>query len=165
VGGNLAIRREAVGRIGGYDVRMTRSQDTEYYHRCLAEGLQVCYEPTAVAAHKIGAERLSPGYFRRWRRRTGFYDAQRMPWTKRDALTVMPLWWYRAVLRLVGTWLASALARKPWLHRFRCELALHQQLGVFSGRLSLWPRRLVAVLTGRWTPDPRPGGAMTGGEA
>ncbi len=141
VGGNLAIRREAADRIGGYDVRMARSQDTEYYRRCLSKGLTVCYEPGAVVFHKIGSERMTPGYFRQWRHRTGFYNAAQLPWRPADRLTVMPLWWYRFMARIMAQWAGRVVARRPWLERFRLELILHEQFGVLEYRMRTWLHR------------------------
>ena len=146
VGGNLAIRREATVRVGDYDVRMARSQDMEYYHRCLAQGLLICYEPDAVVFHKVGPERMTPTYFRQWRRRTGYYNAAQMSWQARDLVTVMPLWWYRVSGRLAWRWLRAVVVRRTWLERFRWELLLQEQLGVLGYRIQMWPSRWRNVL-------------------
>ena len=152
VGGNLAIRREAVERVGGYDVRMIRAQDTEYYHRCIRNGITVCYEPEAVVYHKLGGDRLTPDYFRRWRHRTGHYHAYLLPWRKHHLLTVVPITWYAETWSSLRSWVAKRLTRRPWEERFRDELRLREASSVWLHRLQLWPRWALTVLTGRWSP-------------
>lgn len=155
VGGNMAIRRAAVERVGGFDGRMIRGQDREYYERCAAQGLVICYEPEALAHHLIGADRVTPAYFRRWRARQGAYDAYLLPWRTADLLTVLPRWWYGRLLRAAGRWAASVAMGRPWTERFRHELALRHAAGVWGRRLQLWPRWWATMLTGRpWLPMP-----------
>lgn len=155
VGGNMAIRRDAVERVGGFDVRMVRGQDREYYERCVERGLVICYEPVALAYHLVGADRLTPAYFRRWRTRQGHYDAYLLPWRKSDLLTILPLWWYRDACLAAGRWCRASWARRPSWERFREELALRHVAGVWWRRAQLWPRWWATVLTGRgWLPAP-----------
>ena len=149
IGGNLAIRRDVIERVGGYDVRMIRAQDTEYYWRCIRQGVEVVYEPGALAYHKLGDGRLTPAYFRRWRRRTGYYHAYLVPWRKYHLLTLMPLRWYSQTLASLTCWLTLSLTRGPWLERFRAELRLREAWGLWLHRLQLWPLWMLAVITGR----------------
>jgi len=146
---NLAIRREATRRLGGYDVRLPYFQDTDYYERAVRAGLAVVYEPAAVVYHKIGAERLTPEYFRRRRRQAGVYHALRAPWRPRHLVTVMPFSLYRRIGRSAAGWLWCALRGDPWWRRFHHELALREALGTWRHRLRLWPRWWLALLTGR----------------
>ena len=155
VGGNMAIRREAVERVGGFDTRMVRGQDREYYERCAQEGLVLCYEPAALAYHLVGDDRLTPAYFRRWRARQGRYDAYLLDWRMSDLLTILPLWWYRDAGLAVGRLCRASWMRRPSWERFRQELVLRHALSVWLRRLQLWPRWWATVLTGRnWLPAP-----------
>ena len=149
VGGNMAIRRQAVERVGGFDERFIRGQDREFYERCVEQGLVICYEPEALAHHLVGADRVTPAYFRRWRGRQGAYDAYLLPWRRADLLTIVPLWWYGRTLRTLGQWAASVVRRRPWAERFRHELALRHAGSVWARRLQLWPRWWLTVVTGR----------------
>ena len=154
VGGNLAIRRDVVERVGGYDVRMIRAQDTEYYWRCIRQGLAVVYEPAALAYHTLGEDRMTPEHFRRWRHRTGYYHAYLVPWRKHHLLTIMPLPWYRKTLTMSVRWMRALATRRPWGERFREELRLREAWSVWLHRLQLWPRWALTVITGRsWMPD------------
>ena len=149
VGGNMAIRREAAVRIGGFDVRMVRGQDTELYRRALREGLTVFYEPAAVGYHKIPAERLTPAYFRRWRHQAGYYSVYFLPWHTIHLLTIMPLWRYQRTWQLLWTWLKRTLRGSPWWERFHFELLLREDLTIWWRRIQLWPRWWLTVLTRR----------------
>jgi GT2 family glycosyltransferase len=149
VGGNLAIRREAARRLGGFDLRMLRGQDTEYHRRALGAGLRIVYEPAAVVHHRIPAERLTPAYFRRWRDRMGAYQSYFVPWKVSHLMTVMPLWRYRMLLWLAAQWLGRVVARRPWWERFQYELFLREAFSVWVRRLQLWPRWWLTVVTGR----------------
>ena len=149
VGGNMAIRRDVVRRIGGYDTRMLRAQDTEYYRRCINHGLAVVYEPAALVYHKIRAERMTPPNFRRWRHMTGYYHAYLLPWRKYHLVTIVPIAWYRETLGFAVGWVAAAAARRSWAERFRYELKLREQLSAWWHRLQMWPRWALSVLTGR----------------
>lgn len=153
VGGNLAIRRSAVERVGGYDPRLIRGQDSEYYERCLARGLRIVYEPAAEVEHLVGADRLTLPYLRQWRHRQGAYDALRLPWKASHLVTVMPLWRWRASLRVLRDWAGAWMTRRTWWERFYCELRLRQELGAWSRRFQQWPGRWAALLTGRWPAE------------
>lgn len=148
VGGNMAIRREAVERIGGFDERMIRGQDREFYERCIERGLTVWYEPAALASHKLTADRLTPAYLRRWRHRQGYYDAYLMPWRVSHLLTIMPLAWYLKVLGTAAHWVGLH-AGGSWWARFHAELVLRQEASAGWHRLRLWPRWWLTVLSGR----------------
>lgn len=55
-GANMALRREALERVGGFDARLGAgaagcSEDSEFWYRLLAEGFTCRYEPAAVVYH------------------------------------------------------------------------------------------------------------------
>ena len=149
VGGNLAIRREAVQRIGPCDVRMVRAQDTEYYRRCIRHGLVVVYEPAAQVAHRLGADRMTPEDFRGWRWRVGYYHMYLVPWRKHHVVTLLPYWWYLETLGFLLGWVRKLLTGRPWVERFSDEVRLREAASLWLHRLQLWPRWWLTVLTGR----------------
>ena len=150
VGGNMAIRREAMARVGGFNERMIRGQDSEYYERCLARGLRIIYEPAAVVAHLIGPDRLTLQYLRHWRHRQGAFEARRLPWKPSHLITVMPLWRWIVSLRIVGRWLGAAILGRSWWQRFYAELKMREEISTWAERVREWPSRWVAALPGRW---------------
>jgi glycosyltransferase involved in cell wall biosynthesis len=73
LGVNMAMRREALGRVGGFDPRIGRKAGTllgqevrEWCLRAHAAGLKGFYHPDVVVQHLIPAQRLTKAYFRRW---------------------------------------------------------------------------------------------------
>lgn len=73
LGVNMAIRRDALERVGGWDPRIGRRAGTllgqevrEWCIRARARGIQGWYAPEMVVHHVIPAARLNKGYFRRW---------------------------------------------------------------------------------------------------
>ncbi|HZT75627.1 MAG TPA: glycosyltransferase family 2 protein [Vicinamibacterales bacterium] len=73
LGVNMAMRRGAIDRVGGFDVRIGRKAGTllgqevrEWCLRAHAAGLTGYYVPTIVVRHLIPHDRLTKAYFRRW---------------------------------------------------------------------------------------------------
>lgn len=141
VGGNMALRRRVFDSVGNFDTRLIRGQDEELYRRCVARGLTILYEPAAVAHHEVGAERMTPQYFRSWHDRAGYYRAYGVPWRWTHALTIVPVWRYGRMAGWAARWLACALLRKPWWSRFYVELRLREEIGLWRHRLAQWPGR------------------------
>lgn len=78
IGANMAVRREVVLRVGGLradlgklDGSLRTGEDHEFFLRMLQAGFTGVYEPAAVVHHRVGAERLERGYFRRWLHQNG----------------------------------------------------------------------------------------------
>lgn len=143
VGGNMAVRRRVFDTVGNFDTRLIRGQDEEFYRRCVSRGLTVLYEPAAMAHHDVGAERMTPRYFRMWHDRAGYYRAYRVPWKWTHLVTIVPLWRYGRMVRLAGQWVACALQGKSWWSRFYLELRLREEVGIWRHRLAEWPARVV----------------------
>lgn len=81
-GANLAVRREAFERYGGFDPRLGRvgrslrsGEDTELALRIVAGGQRVRYAPAARARHRIETARLSPDWLLRRCAAQGFSEA------------------------------------------------------------------------------------------
>lgn len=73
LGVNMAMRRQAIERIGGFDTQIGRKAGTllgqevrEWCMRATAAGLVGYYIPKMVVQHVIPTERLNKAYFRRW---------------------------------------------------------------------------------------------------
>jgi glycosyltransferase involved in cell wall biosynthesis len=73
LGVNVAYRREAFERVGGFDNRLGRKSGTlrnqaqrEWHLRARAVGARGFYIPEMVVHHLVPAERLQKSYFRRW---------------------------------------------------------------------------------------------------
>jgi GT2 family glycosyltransferase len=73
LGVNMAIRRDALARAGGFDPRVGRKAGTllgqevrEWCMRARAAGLTGYYVPDIIVQHLIPSDRLTKRYFRRW---------------------------------------------------------------------------------------------------
>lgn len=72
-GGNLAIRRAALARIGGFAAHLGKlrgtlrsGEDHDLCQRCVAAGLEAMYWPAARVTHWVPADRMRIRYFLRW---------------------------------------------------------------------------------------------------
>lgn len=73
LGVNMAFRRDAFDRVGGWDPRIGRKAGTllgqevrEWCIRARAAGVRGFYAPAMAVEHVIPADRLQKRYFRRW---------------------------------------------------------------------------------------------------
>ena len=134
-GANLAVRRAALTRVGGYDeqlgpgARWQAAEDLELIDRLLAAGCTGRHEPTAAAVH------------RQWRRRR---DLVRLEWryglgqgARLDRLRALDRTRYAAVRRIV--WRAQgwdALARSIRRgHEFETVSTVFRLVGTALGQL------------------------------
>ena len=91
LGVNMAMRREAVERVGGFDTHIGRKAGTllgqevrEWCMRATAAGLVGYYIPAMVVQHLIPRDRLTKRYFRRWFYWRGISRAMMYARTGRD---------------------------------------------------------------------------------
>jgi GT2 family glycosyltransferase len=129
-GANLAVRRDHLERLGGFDERFGRKgssllsgEDTDLCERTRAAGGDLVYEPRAIVHHWIPAERVSNAYLRRRALATGRTRALQM------------------AVRMGGTQLAAALAGKA------AKLPAHLVLWALSAALG----RPQAAVERRWS--------------
>lgn len=73
LGVNMAVTREAVQKVGGFNPRLGRragkllgQEQREWCLRATSEGLTGFYAPGMVLQHFVPSERLTKRYFRRW---------------------------------------------------------------------------------------------------
>ena len=130
-GGNFAVKREWVIRLGGYDERLgvgspgKAAEDLDIFYRLLRTGACIRYEPDALIYHqrKTKAQRLAT----RWSYGYGIGAFCTM-WLRRGDLYT---------LRILGHWLcwqcrdfAVATGRRQWLEAYQKWLIL---AGTLSG--------------------------------
>jgi glucosyl-dolichyl phosphate glucuronosyltransferase len=73
MGGNAVIRRSVFDRVGTYLEQLGRTgngllteEDTDLYHRLLANKIRGVYVPDLIIYHHVPAERLTRAYHRKW---------------------------------------------------------------------------------------------------
>lgn len=83
-GGNMAIRREALERVGDFDTtlgrtgkRLTGGEESDLFERMAAVGIRPYYVPRAVMYHIIPETKLTREYFRRLSYNTGVSQRRR----------------------------------------------------------------------------------------
>jgi glucosyl-dolichyl phosphate glucuronosyltransferase len=148
LGVNMAMRRDAIERTGGFDTRIGRKAGTllgqevrEWCWRAHAAGLTGFYVPDVVVQHRIPRERLTRAYFRRWFYWRGIsramlyaetaLDMEKPEQTTLDFATVphvagVPRYLFRSALRAAGDVVtatlrgddATAFERELWLWSF-----------------------------------------------
>jgi glucosyl-dolichyl phosphate glucuronosyltransferase len=137
VGANLAFKRQALVRIGGWrndlgkvDDSLISGEDHEIFHRMLRAGLfSGRYDPAIVVRHHVPASRLSPGYFRRWFFWSGRTIARMLPDYYREIdfaaaprVAGAPRFLYRQAVEQWLSWAASLAGRRrpgPWVQQLR----------------------------------------------
>jgi glycosyltransferase involved in cell wall biosynthesis len=145
VGANLALRRDAIERAGGWrtdlgrvDNTLIAGEDRELCVRLYQCGLYSgVYDPTVVVKHLVPASRLTRSYFRRWffwhgrtlaRMADAVYldlDLGRVPF-----LAGVPRFVYREFVEQAGRWLRR-VGRRNALDLLIEELLLIEYLGFF----------------------------------
>ena len=145
LGGNLAIRRHVLGRIGGWNPALGSLQGTlrtgedhEFGLRMLAAGFRGVYEPGATVRHRVPPERLRVSYFLDWFAGNGAVEAgleQEFPTTVHYFLNVPRYLWRQFAGDLLRTTLGvlsadpkrvtAGRARMTW---FACYFQRRWQL-------------------------------------
>jgi len=140
-GGNMAIRKDELVAIGGYDTRLGRrgdllfaKEETDLQERLYAAGKRIAYDPRLIQYHYLRPERYSKNYWRRnrfdWGRTTYQYE-HRNPSThpRTGSVGGVPRWYLRyLVTRDVPRYLRSMAASDPG-KCFDRELDIWTRLG------------------------------------
>ena len=96
---NCALRRPSAIQYGVFDSTLGRrgqrwvgGEDLELCQRWIGAGAVVTYEPSAIVHHKVGPERMTPAFYRRWFEDIGYTQAHQMSWKPHFRISVMPVW-------------------------------------------------------------------------
>ncbi len=143
-GGNAAVRRAAIEKVGGYraelgklDGSFAMNEDGELLLRLRKAGLRGLYEPRLTVRHRVPRERLTKSYFRRWHRGYG----RSMALIDRLHPQPAPYWFglprflVRRAIESLPRMLAARL-RGDLPGAFEQELNLWFMLGFVGGKLN-----------------------------
>jgi glycosyltransferase involved in cell wall biosynthesis len=144
MGGNAVFRRSILLKVGLYSTWLGRTdkglltgEDEELYGRLLASGAKGIYLPNLIIYHRVLAERMTKGYFRRWCfwRGVSLGLLERTRKLQCAYLFGIPRWHYRKAL--VG--LSSAMTHlifkpKNPARAFAAELGFWDCVGLLYGR-------------------------------
>jgi glycosyltransferase involved in cell wall biosynthesis len=70
-GPNMAVRKGAFEKVGGYAADRVITQDTEICLRLIKSGMKGWYAPDVRVYHRVDARRLTPQYYYQWYFRRG----------------------------------------------------------------------------------------------
>lgn len=123
IGANVAVRRRAFNRVGGFSTELQRvgngvgsTEDHDFQTRLLATGVSALYDPRIRVRTVVPRARLSKRYHRAWHQGHGhFYALMHEPSFERStrgtALGV-PAHVYRSAVREGAAWVGSVLSRR-----------------------------------------------------
>ena len=145
IGANVAIRRRAFDRIGGFSPVVQRvcdsigsTEDYEFQMRLIGQGGGALYDPRIVVRAAVAPERLKKQYHRAWHAGHGhFYALMHEPTFERSRIGTflgVPAHVYRSVVCEAAGWAASVLGRRSTA-AFAHELRLRFLIGFAAERI------------------------------
>ena len=145
IGANVAVRRSAFERTGGFSPALQRvrnsvgsTEDYDFQTRVLAGGGTAVYEPRIVVTAPIHADRLTKHYHRAWHSGHGRFQAlMRDPSferSRRGAYFGVPAHVFRGLLVEAAAWILHSLSRRR-VAAFGHELRLRFFVGFAAQRI------------------------------
>jgi glycosyltransferase involved in cell wall biosynthesis len=134
-GANMAFRREAFEKYGGFRADLSRSgsvmqgrEDIEFANRVLAAGERLRYEPSAVVHHPTPAHRMRKSYVLKWWYRYGWLEVAESgpPSNAARLLRGVPLYLLRRLARWTLQWIFTIGPSR----RFACLLNVWYLAGI-----------------------------------
>jgi glycosyltransferase involved in cell wall biosynthesis len=142
-GGNLAVRRALIQKVGAFRTELGRrggsligQEQAEFFHRSRAAHARGLYVPTMRVFHHVPAERLRRSYHRRWWFWKGVAQARVHSMHQRTELDVdlsrvphvmsVPRFIIGTAAREAARWMRAAFTpgRQPFVHELRLAYAL-----------------------------------------
>ena len=127
---NMALRRSAVERVGGFDQVYLRCQDHELQIRLWEAGCRCLYDPELVVIAPVETGRISKDYVRHWYRQTATYHAKMSPKVVFElpdnghSILNAPRFLYRRLAEETAAWVADLCRRRlttAFLHETRVQ--------------------------------------------
>ena len=165
LGVNMAVRRDALARAGGFDTKIGRKAGTllgqevrEWCLRARGAGLVGYYVPDIVVQHLIPRDRLTKQYFRRWFYWRGISRAMlyaqtgldmespetsALDYTRVPHIAGVPRYMFRSALNALRDSIAAAI-RRDAVTSFEQELFLWFFAGIVKQRWRDRRRRIAA---------------------
>ncbi len=143
-GGNMAVRRTMIDKVGVFDTRMGRKgegrkreelfkgEETDYFRRLAEAGGRIYYEPNAVVRHRILPYQLEKKFFRTLHFNAGFQNAQLDTNFYPRTLGGVPLFLFLQTVRAAGRYLLQTATKGPNLS-FRQQMNVGYFLGMIQG--------------------------------
>ena len=145
---NCGLRRSKLDRFGIFDVTLGRKgnrwiggEDFELCERWAKQGAVIFYEPAAVVRHKVGAERVTPEFYKKWFVDIGYTQAHQMDWKWHHAVSIIPAWRWKKLAEAGLRYLRSR-KQADEAARLQAELWWRFQTSFLKERAAHWAGRL-----------------------
>jgi len=127
-GANMAYRRDAFTRYGGFDPRfgpmgqtLMRGEDVLFACQLMAAGEKLLYVPDAIVYHPVEPERLTKRYFLAYYYQNGRMDIRMYPVPSSTVRWFgVPRHLLRALLTNAARWMTSMNPKKRFYYRLEC---------------------------------------------
>ncbi len=140
-GANMAFRREVFERLGGFDPELGRNgavliggEEIDLFHRMLAAGMRVAYQPKAAVRHAVDPKRFRKNYFRSIHYNDGRTTGLRRKDLNGRAFLGIPLFLFPQLARSAGVFVSEGF-RQGFENVFRKEMNIWFHLGFMRGRM------------------------------
>jgi glycosyltransferase involved in cell wall biosynthesis len=146
---NCALRAASAKRYGLFDVSLGRrgsrwvgGEDFDLFHRWLAQGASIFYEPGAVVQHKVSPERVTPAFYHRWFEDVGYTQGHQLDWKWHYRASVLPAWRWTKLLKAGIHYAAAKTIPVDEAKRLRAELWWKFERSFAKERLDHWRNRM-----------------------
>jgi glucosyl-dolichyl phosphate glucuronosyltransferase len=139
-GANMAYRRDAFVRHGGFDPRfgpmgrtLMRGEDILFARRLMAVGERLLYTPDAIVYHPVERERLTKRYFLAYYYQNGRMEVRMSsPSAKAVRWFGVPRHLVRALLSNGARWMTSTDRRKRFYYKLECTWLLGKMVEAYQ---------------------------------
>jgi len=138
-GSNMAFRKSLFDDVGVFDTHHGRgggklykgNEELRLINKALAAGKRLFYDPALVVHHRIGADRTSKAYLRKFVFDQGESDVLNEAFVHSDDASTTPRWLYRRAFERLLRWLPRAAVGAA--DAFQHEREFLYDLGLMSG--------------------------------
>ncbi len=138
-GANFAIRKETLLDLGLFNVALGRKglllfagEDTYLFENLIKRNKTIIYDPSIFVYHRIGKNRMTKRYFRRWNFASGITYAHFLSAEKGKKYCKLPLWYIKKTAKIMFSYVLNKLVLNK-SESFRRELDVIQCFGVYIG--------------------------------
>ena len=149
---NCALRRSSLEKYGLFDTTLGRrrdrwvgGEDLELCQRWIQAGARATYEPAAVVHHKVGPERVTPAFYRRWFQDIGYTQGHQLSWKWHLGLTIIPVWRWKAFFQAWVGHLQTLGSPAPSERKLQAELWWLFHRSFLKERFWHWQARLAGI--------------------
>jgi glycosyltransferase involved in cell wall biosynthesis len=141
---NCSLRRSSIEKFGIFNVTLGRraasligGEDAELFERWNRRDAVIYYEPAALMHHKVGADRVTPDFYRKWFIDIGYTQAHQTDWKWHHAVSILPAWRWKKLVETGIRYFRSRIGASAAV-RLQSELWWKFQASYLKERLVHW---------------------------